>query len=64
MKSAIRILALSIAFAGVAAASVSSSTPKPFSKPSIGDGHSANSALRAWYPDLPASVKLWGLTQR
>lgn len=30
MKLAIRIFALSIAFAGVAAASVSSSTPKPF----------------------------------
>ena len=31
MKVAIRIFAISIAFAGVAAASVSSSTPKPFS---------------------------------
>jgi hypothetical protein len=30
MRLAIRIFALSIAFAGVAAASVSSSTPKPF----------------------------------
>jgi hypothetical protein len=31
MKLAIRIFALSIEFAGVAAASVSSSAPKPFS---------------------------------
>jgi hypothetical protein len=30
MKIALRIFALSIVFAGVAAASVSSSTPKPF----------------------------------
>jgi len=52
MKSAIRILALSIAFAGVAAASVSSSTPKRFR--AINRRRAQRQfRLRAWYPDLP-----------